>query len=66
MAEVKSTVAGGVLIAAFFLAFMQAWRSLGIDVHWAARILVPFVLALAATFGVAVAYYAVRARMRSR
>lgn len=66
MAEVQSTIAGGILIAAFSVAFMQVWQSLGIDIHWAADILVPFVLALAATFGVAVAYYAVRARRRSR
>ena len=66
MAEVKSTIAGAALIAVLFAAFYQAWQQLGIEIHWAVDLLVPFGLALAAAFGVSVAYYAVRARMRSR
>jgi hypothetical protein len=66
MAEVKSTVAGAALIAVLFGLFWQLWQLAGISIHWAVDILVPFALALAAAFGVAVAYYAVRARLRSR
>ena len=66
MAEVKSTVAGAVLIAVLFGLFWQLWEQAGLEIHWAVDLLVPFALALAATFGLAVAYYAVRARMRSR
>jgi hypothetical protein len=66
MAEVKSTIAGAVLIGVLFAAFWWLWDAYGVALHWAVDILLPFVLALAVAFGLSVAYYAVRARMRSR
>ena len=66
MAEVKSTIAGAALIGVLFAAFYQGWQQLGIEIHWAVDLLVPFGLALAVAFGISVAYYALRARMRTR
>jgi len=66
MAEVTSTVAGAALISVLFVAFWQLYQLAGLEIHYAVDLLVPFALALAAAFGVAVAFYAVRARMRAR
>ena len=66
MAEVKSTIAGAALIAVLFVAFWQLYQQVGLEIHYAVDLLVPFVLALVVAFGVSVAYYAIRARMRTR
>lgn len=66
MVEWKSTLASAVLIAVLFGVFWQLWQTLGVTDSTVVNLLVPFVLALAAAFGVSVVYYAVRARMRTR
>ncbi len=66
MSETTETIAGAVLIAILFLGFWQLWETVGVDTHWAVGLIVPFILALVVAFGVAVAYYAVRARLRTR
>ena len=66
MAEVKSTLAGVALISVLFVLFWQAYQGIGLEIHYAVDLLVPFVLALVVAFGVSVGYYAVRARMRTR
>jgi hypothetical protein len=66
MAELKSTVAAAALIGVLTLAFWYPWRDLGVADSVVIELVVPFVAALVVAFGVSVAYYAVRARMRSR